>query len=206
LPHDKDLYYVYMTTTPHEIRNWLHQLLSSIEAAMPDVTAQCFSQQVTLEIATPFPNTAFTEWQPLADALNGYLEGLPPGAVRYRLIENVTLAGDTLPPEMPLPVEIQWRVALFRRGSDRLTYLNCTATLIREADDLAAIRFIALPPEPERSADPEEPIEVPEAVTVELVEPLPATEAEPDLTLIPEVLHQPKAEPLEPSEGQNQSE
>lgn len=132
-----------MTTNPHEIRNWLHQLLSSIEAAMPDVTALCFSQHQPLVIVTPYPNTDFTEWQPLADALEGHLGGLRPGAVRYRLIENVTLNGDTLPAEMPLPLQIQWHVSFFRRGEAPLEPLQCVATLIREEGELVTTRLIA---------------------------------------------------------------
>ncbi len=148
-----------MTTTPHEVRNWLHQLLSSIEAAMPDVTAQCFSRHHPLEVVTPLPDGVYTRWQPLADILNEHLGDLMPGAVRYRLIENVTHAGDTLPAEMTLPVEIQWRVALFRKGSPTLTPLDCSATLIRDDKELAAIRLILMPPAPE----PEEEAQVPAA-------------------------------------------
>jgi hypothetical protein len=142
-----------MTTTPHEIRNWLHQLLSSIEAAMPDVTAQCFSQHRPLTIITPYPNTDFTEWQPLADAFDAHLEGLRPGAIRYRLIENVTLAGDTLPAEMPLPLQIQWQVVFFRRGETPGDPLLCTATLIREDNELVATYLSAVPPSPPPATD-----------------------------------------------------
>lgn len=123
---------------------------------MPDVTAQCFSQYQPLEVVTPFPEGSYTEWHPLAEVLNEHLGDLLPGAVRYRLIENVTLAGDTLPAEMPLPVEIQWRVALFRRGSPILTHFNCTALLIREDKELAAIRLLAVYPTPEPPAPLEE--------------------------------------------------
>jgi hypothetical protein len=137
-----------MTTTPHEIRNWLHQLLSSIEAAMPDVTAQCFAQKSALDITTPFPDGNFTEWQPLSDTLFRHLAHLVPGAVRYRLIENVSRAGDTLPLQMPLPLEITWQVAFFRRGTTALVPLICHATLIREAGDLVAERLHCLPPPP----------------------------------------------------------
>lgn len=187
-----------MTTTPHEIRNWLHQLLSSIEAAMPDVTAQCFAQQSPLEVVTPFEGYSFTEWQPLASVLNQHLEGLPPGAVRYRLIENVSLVGDTLPPEMALPVEVQWRVALFRRGSDQLTRFHCAAILIREAGDLAAIRLLATFPEPDPPITEEDPpTETSSPPPPEMAATLPVADEAPPVI---------EDESPPPSEAQNQSE
>jgi hypothetical protein len=124
---------------------------------MPDVTADCFSRVEPLEILTPFPDASFSEWRPLAAALSARLEGLRPGSIRYRLTENISLDGDTLPLEIPLPARVRWRIAFYRRGEGTLLPLDCAATLIREETELVATRLELAHPLPEPAEESPSP-------------------------------------------------